>query len=173
MQSLINDDSVVKYRQLEIEEGAKVAEELLKDNLNPDFVRGAMFMLKKCLHLPLKFAKSKESKEAAGTTIYVALKAIDSLKVLFAPFLPFSAERLHQYLGYDGVLFGRSYIDTFDEEQGRVHQALCYDSSGATGRWQASELPPGQGLRQPEPLFKKLDEEVVQEELARLGLAGD
>jgi methionyl-tRNA synthetase len=115
----------------------------------------------------------KESKEAAGTTIYVALKAIDSLKVLLAPFLPFSAERLHQYLGYDGVLFGRSYTDTFEEEQGRIHQALCYDGSGATGRWQASELPPGQVLRQPEPLFKKLDEEVVQEELARLGLAGD
>jgi methionyl-tRNA synthetase len=115
----------------------------------------------------------KESKEAAGTTIYVALRAIDSLKVLFSPFLPFSAERLHQYLGYDGALFGRSYIDTFEEEQGRVHQALCYDSSGATGSWRASELPPGQGLRQSKPLFKKLDEEVVEEELGRLGLTGD
>jgi methionyl-tRNA synthetase len=115
----------------------------------------------------------KESKEAAGTTIYVALKAIDSLKVLFAPFLPFSAERLHQYLGYDGVLFGRSYIDTFEEEQGRIHRALCYDASGATGRWEVGKLPPGQVLRQPRPLFKKLDEEVVQEELARLGLGGD
>jgi methionyl-tRNA synthetase len=115
----------------------------------------------------------KESKEAAGTTIYVALKAIDSLKVLFAPFLPFSAERLHQYMGYDGVLFGCSYIDTFEEEQGRVHRALCYDASDATGRWEVSKLPPGQALRQPQPLFEKLDEEVVQEELARLGLGGD
>jgi methionyl-tRNA synthetase len=115
----------------------------------------------------------KESKGAAGTTIYVALRVIDSLKVLFAPFLPFSAERLHQYLGYDGALFGRSYTDTFEEEQGRIHRALCYDASGATGRWEVSKLPPGQVLRQPRPLFKKLDEEVVQEELARLELGGD
>jgi len=110
----------------------------------------------------------KESREAAGTTIYVALKAIDSLKTLFAPFLPFSSERLHQYLGYEGSLFGRSYVATFEEETGRVHEALCYDSSGATGEWKAGLLPVGQALRQPEPLFKKLDESVVEEERARI-----
>jgi methionyl-tRNA synthetase len=113
----------------------------------------------------------KEDVEAAGTTIYVALKAIDSLKVLFAPFLPFSSERLHQYLGYEGTLFGRSYTDTFEEEGGRVHETLCYDPDGATGVWRASELIAEQALRQPEPLFKKLDEGVVEEELARIGAA--
>jgi methionyl-tRNA synthetase len=112
----------------------------------------------------------KENVEAAGTTIYVALKAIDSLKVLFAPFLPFSSERLHQFLGYEGTLFGESYTATFEEEGGRVHEALCYDGSKATGEWKASELPPGQALRQPHPLFEKLDESVVEEERARLGL---
>ena len=115
----------------------------------------------------------KESQEAAGTTIYVALKAIDSLKTLFAPFVPFTSERLHQYLGYGGSLFGRSYVDTFEEEKGRVHEALCYDSSGATGEWQASKLPPGQALRKSTPLFTKLDEGVVKEERARLGLTTD
>jgi methionyl-tRNA synthetase len=113
----------------------------------------------------------KEDAEAAGTTIYVALKAIDSLKVLFAPFLPFSSERLHEYLGYEGTLFGRSYTDTFEEEGGRVHETLCYDPSGATGAWRPSELSPGQALRESEPLFKKLDESVVEEELARIGAA--
>jgi methionyl-tRNA synthetase len=113
----------------------------------------------------------KEDTEAAGTTIYVALKAIDSLKTLFAPFLPFSSERVHQYLGYEGALFGRSYTNAFTEENGRVHEALCYDPAGATGAWQPSQLAPGQALRKPEPLFKKLDESVVEEELARIGAA--
>ena len=111
----------------------------------------------------------KESREAAGTTIYVVLKAIDSLKVLFSPFLPFSSERLHQYLGYEGSLFGRSYTSTFEEEGGRVHTALCYDGSSGTGEWKPSELPAGQALGEPEPLFKKLDESVVDEERARMG----
>jgi methionyl-tRNA synthetase len=34
--------------------------------------------------------------------------------------------------------------------------------------WTKSELPPGQPLRQPAPLFKKLDESVIEEEYARL-----
>jgi methionyl-tRNA synthetase len=110
----------------------------------------------------------KEDREAAATSIYVALKAIDSLKVLFAPFLPFSSQRLHEYLGYEGTLFGRSTIATFEETGGRVHEALCYDASAATGAWQPSQLPPGQALRQPSPLFKKLDESVIAEEQARL-----
>ncbi|HEY72815.1 MAG TPA: methionine--tRNA ligase [Thermoflexia bacterium] len=110
----------------------------------------------------------KEDREAAGATIYTTLKAIDSLKVLFAPFLPFTSERLHQYLGYEEPLFGRSCITTFEEEGGRVHEALCYDPSEATGTWQPSQLPPGQTLRKPKPLFKKLDEDVIKEELARI-----
>jgi methionyl-tRNA synthetase len=34
--------------------------------------------------------------------------------------------------------------------------------------WAKSALPPGQALREPAPLFKKLDESVVEEEYARL-----
>jgi methionyl-tRNA synthetase len=106
----------------------------------------------------------KGDRDAAGTTIYVALRAIDSLKTLFSPFLPFSSEALHQYLGYEGTLFGRQYVAAFEEET-RGHDALCYDPSGAVGRWASSELPAGQRLRKPKPLFEKLDPAVVREEL--------
>jgi methionyl-tRNA synthetase len=112
----------------------------------------------------------KEDRTAAGTTMYVVLKAIDSLKILFAPFLPFSSEQLHHYLGYEDKLFGQQYTDTFREEGGRIHQALCYDDSGAAGTWAPSELPAGRTLRKPEPLFETLDESVIAEERARLGM---
>jgi methionyl-tRNA synthetase len=107
----------------------------------------------------------KEDRAAAGTTIYVALRAIDSLKILFAPFLPFTAEELHQILGYDGALFGSLDGVTFEETE-RTHDALCYDGSDATGEWKASQLPAGQALRKPKPLFQKLEEEEVLEALA-------
>ncbi len=109
----------------------------------------------------------KDDPAAAGTSIYVALRVIDNLKILFAPFLPFTCQRLHEYLGYGGQLFGRQYIDSFTENQ-REHSALCYDGSQAVGRWQASELPQNQALRKPGPLFKKLEPEVAQEEISRL-----
>jgi len=54
------------------------------------------------------------------------------------------------------------------QEKTRSHQALTYDHRGALGTWARSELPPGQALRELAPLFKKLDESVVEEEYARL-----
>jgi len=104
---------------------------------------------------------------AAGTTIYVALRVIDNLKILLAPFLPHSGQRLHEVLGYEGQLFGRQHTETFGEST-RKHEALCYDGSQALGRWEASQLPPGQPLREPAPLFKKLEPEVAEQEIARL-----
>jgi len=109
----------------------------------------------------------KKDQGRAATSVYTALRAIDSLKVLFAPLLPFSSQALHEMLGYEGDLFGRQYVATF-EEKTRSHQALCYDASTLTERWEPSQLPPGQLLRQPKPLFKKLDESIVEEELARM-----
>ena len=110
----------------------------------------------------------KEDKNAAATTVYTAMRAIDSLKVLFAPFLPFTCERLHSYLGYEAPLFGEQFTETVSDDLGE-HTVLRYRTGKAAGRWQASELPPGQVLRQPEPLFIKLDASVVEEERGRLG----
>jgi len=54
------------------------------------------------------------------------------------------------------------------EEEMRSHRALTYDHSSAIGAWVKSELPAGQALREPAPLFRKLDESVIEEEYARL-----
>ena len=78
------------------------------------------------------------------------------------------AQELHGHLGYEGQLFGTQQVVEHREET-RSHQALTYDHTGAIGIWVKSELPPGQALRQPAPLFKKLDENVSEEEYVRLG----
>ncbi len=111
----------------------------------------------------------KEDKPAAAKTIYTALRCIDNLKILFAPFLPFTSERVHQLLGYEGQLFGDLAIREFQEET-RSHKALTYDPDGAIGRWEKSDLQPGQRLREPQPLIKKLHEEYVDEQREKMGL---
>lgn len=113
------------------------------------------------------FGVVKTDKQAAATTVYTALQAIDHLATLLAPFLPFTTQKLYETLGYDGQLFGDLAITTFQEET-RAHEALVYDSSKAIGRWETRRLPLGQKLRQPTPLYKKLDEKVIEEELARM-----
>jgi len=114
----------------------------------------------------------KTDKEGAAKTIYTALKAIDSLKVLFAPFLPFTSERLHGFFGYETPLFGEQYTETVKDSLGE-HTVLRYKPVRRDGipphQWRPSDLKPGQKLNQPGPLFKKLEEKVVEEERARLG----
>lgn len=105
----------------------------------------------------------KTDPAAAGTSIYVALQAIDWLKMLYAPVLPHTSQLVHGYLGYDGQLFGRQYTEVVEDARGQ-HLVLRYDNAAAIGRWQAGDLAAGQALREPAPLIKKLDESVVEVE---------
>ena len=104
-----------------------------------------------------------------------ALKAIDSLKILFAPFLPFSSKRLHRFFGYGTPRFGEQYTEGVTDSLG-THKVLRYkpialsEAEGAVeAKWKPSDLKPGRKLNQPRPLFKKLEESVIEEEQARLG----
>ena len=85
----------------------------------------------------------KEDRQAAATSLYVALSVISQLKTMFYPFLPFSSQKVHEYLGFDGKV----------EDYG----------------WQPQPLPPGQKLREPQPLFSKLDDSIIDEETKRIG----
>ena len=49
-----------------------------------------------------------------------------------------------------------------------IHPILTGDYESWVCAWAPNELPPGQQLREPRPLFKKLESSVVEEELARM-----
>jgi len=87
----------------------------------------------------------KQDRPAAATSLYTAIGVISELKTILYPFLPFSSQKLHEYLGFKGKV----------EEYG----------------WQRKLPPPGQKLPSPQPLFTKLDEKLVDEETSRLGQA--
>ncbi|UCH86573.1 MAG: methionine--tRNA ligase [Dehalococcoidia bacterium] len=85
----------------------------------------------------------RDDRQKTATALYAAIGAINALKTAFYPYMPFTCQRLHGYLGYDGPV----------------------QDSG----WQFVPPPPGQSIAQPEPLFKKLEPQIVEEEEARLG----
>jgi methionyl-tRNA synthetase len=85
----------------------------------------------------------KTDKQAAANSLYTALRIISALKTMLYPFLPFSSQKLHEYLGFGG----------------RVEDA----------GWQIQTPQPGQDLRQPQPLFTKLEDEIVERETQKLG----
>lgn len=112
--------------------------------------------------------------QAAGTSIYVAMRAIDSLKLLLAPVLPHSSQRVHDFFGYEEPLFGTMREVTY-EEATRSHDALIYEPSAAeragTDRWKPSTLAAGTPFLSPSPLYKLLDPALVEAE--RAGSAPD
>jgi methionyl-tRNA synthetase len=106
----------------------------------------------------------KDDPQRAATSIYVALQAVDWLKIMWAPILPHASEKIQEFLGYERPLFGRQYTQKIQDERG-AHTVLRYDHGPAVGVWQPDALPVGQTLREPTALFVKLDEAAMEEKL--------
>ncbi|HEY88047.1 MAG TPA: methionine--tRNA ligase [Dehalococcoidia bacterium] len=85
----------------------------------------------------------KQDRQASATALYVAISVLSCLRIVLYPFLPFSSQKLHEFLGFKGNV-------------------------GDDG-WQLILPTPGQKLLPPKPLFSKLDEKLVAEETSRLG----
>ena len=115
------------------------------------------------------WALVKTDRDRAATVLNVALRCVDDLKTLFAPFLPFSSQTVHELLGHDGWLAGPLEFRDVAEEDGSSHTVLTGDYERWVGRWAPGELPVGQALGEPRPLFRKLDPDaVVADELRRM-----
>jgi hypothetical protein len=104
----------------------------------------------------------KEDKAQAAKSIYTAMQAIDWLKIILAPFLPHTCEKLHQYLGYDRPIFGELVTQEVEDDLS-THTVMLYEpgeslSAGEDDLWQPGELTPGKAFNPPAPLFQKLDE---------------
>jgi methionyl-tRNA synthetase len=112
--------------------------------------------------------KLRESDPARmGTVLHVALQAVDDAKTLLTPFLPRSSQAVFEMLGGTGTWSGMPRIDSVDEEGGPSYSVITgdYDS---TFRWESRPVAAGTPLSVPTPLFTKLDQSVVDEEVARL-----
>jgi methionyl-tRNA synthetase len=84
-----------------------------------------------------------EDRPRCATVLHTAIGAISGLNVALSPYLPFTCQTLHGYLGNEGA-------------------------PQAAG-WKLQAPPAGRPLADAQPLFKKLDPAIVDEEDQRLG----
>jgi methionyl-tRNA synthetase len=105
--------------------------------------------------------------ERMRTILHVVLQLVSDAKTLLTPFLPRSSEKVHAMLGGAGPWSGTPYLEKVDEEGGPPYPVITGDYAVAA-RWESVPVRPGTPLTVPKPLFAKLDESVVEEELARL-----
>ncbi len=96
----------------------------------------------------------KTNAQQCANTIHVSLQICASLAVLMEPVLPFSAIRMRKMLGMEGV---RS------SEPGQSKDGISWDDAGQC------LLPVGQKLGESEILFSKIEDDVIEEQKAKLG----
>ncbi|MDQ1696249.1 MAG: methionyl-tRNA synthetase [Frankiaceae bacterium] len=102
------------------------------------------------------------------TVMHIALQAVSDCNTLLAPFLPHSAQQVHELLGRDGVLAPSPRLEEVDDlDGGPGYPVLTGDYDGAAP-WGRTPIAPGTSVSPPTPLFAKLDPSVVDEELARM-----
>jgi methionyl-tRNA synthetase len=102
------------------------------------------------------------------TVLHVALQLVDDAKTMLTPFLPRSSQLVHEMLGGTGTWSDMPSVEEVDEDGGAPYPVVTGRYDGAA-RWASAPIRPGTPLAVPAPLFTKLDNSVVDEELARLG----
>jgi methionyl-tRNA synthetase len=115
--------------------GAQIEEVHLREGLR--LVMGLAHDLNRYLDETAPWKAVKEDRPRAATAVWVGLQVLGALRVATAPFLPFSAQRLHELLGGEGD----------------VH-ALP---------WRTHPVPAGGPLHPATPLFRKLEDDELRE----------
>jgi len=113
--------------------------------------------------------KIKDDEQRLGTILHVALQVVSDCNTLLTPFLPHSAQKIHELLGGTGVHAPMpSIVDVEDLDGGPGYPVITGDyRQGA--RWESTPIEAGRALQPPKPVFRKLDPSIVDEELARMG----
>jgi methionyl-tRNA synthetase len=113
--------------------------------------------------------KAEADKPRMGTILHVALQVVSDANTLLTPFLPHSAQKVHELLGGTGVHAPMPRIIEVDDlDAGPAYPIITGDYSVGT-RWESTPIEAGRALSTPKPVFRKLDPSIVDEELARLG----
>ena len=114
--------------------------------------------------------KGDDQRERLATVLHTLVQCVSDLNTMLAPFLPHAANRVDAVLGGDGSFVPMPHLETVTGldagDEGRTYPVITGDYS-STPRWESRPVVVGTPISKPAPVFTKLDESVVDEELAR------
>ena len=120
--------------------------------------------------------KAPEQQERLATVLWTLAQAVTDLNLMLSPFLPHAANDIDRVMGGTGEIAPMPYIEEVAELDPQV---LPADFEGRNGypiitgdytnvpTWERHSITPGTPIAKPTPVFVKLDESIVEEELAR------
>ena len=120
--------------------------------------------------------KAPEQRERLATVLWTLAQAVADLNLMLSPFLPHAANDIDRVMGGEGAIAPMPHIEEVEELDPQV---LPADFEGRAGypiitgdytrvpTWERHPITPGTPIAKPTPVFVKLDESIVEEELAR------
>ncbi|MDD7541729.1 MAG: methionine--tRNA ligase [Mobiluncus porci] len=117
--------------------------------------------------------KDESERERLGTILHVLAQVVSDLNLMMSPFLPTSANAIDRVLGGEGRIAPMPRIEEVvdldvknEDGSERAYPVITGDYTGAP-TWERHPVTVGQKVEKPTPVFEKLDESVVDEEIAR------
>ena len=121
---------------------------------------------------PWKLAKDESQRERLATVLWTALQVVSDCNALLTPFIPHTAQKVHETLGRDGIWAASPRVEEVadDEdlelvgvglpEQGQTYPVITGDYASQQAVWSRVDVVPGTKLEKPKPLIAKLDPEL-------------
>jgi methionyl-tRNA synthetase len=109
--------------------------------------------------------------ERMKTVLHVAAQSVSDLRTVLSPFLPHSAQAVHEAFGGIGTVSPMPELrEVADLDGGPGYPVLTntYRVGENVAAWAPRPIVPGTPVPPAVPIFRKLDDKVVEEEIARL-----
>ena len=105
-----------------------------------------------------------------GAAQGVAAQLVSDANTMLAPFMPHSAQKIHEALGGTGIFAPMpSIVEVEDLDiEGRSYPVIEGDYSPQHDTWRRNPLIAGTVVPEPSPIFAKLDDDMVEAELERM-----
>lgn len=124
----------------------------------------------------LKGPEGSPERARLETVLHTAAQAVGDLRTVLSPFLPHAAQAVHEAFGGTGTVSPLPRIDevTDLDDPARTYPIMTgdYRLGETLPAWERSPLVPGTPVGKPTPVFTKLDDAIVEEELDRLRARG-
>jgi len=121
---------------------------------------------------PWKLAKDETQRERLATVLWTALQVVSDCNVMLTPFLPFTAQKVHETLGREGEWAAQPRVEDVVDDipvelvgvnlppENHPYPIITGDYTGQQAVWQRIDVTPGTVLQKPKPLVAKLDPEL-------------
>ena len=123
---------------------------------------------------PWKLAKDETQRERLATVLWTALQVVSDCNTMLTPFLPHTAQAVHETLGRDGVWAALpEVVEVTDDqpvepvgvglpEKGRSYPVIMGNYRDQQAVWKRIDVVPGTALSKPRPLIAKLEPELAE-----------